>query len=80
MEINKQDITRLTALGDSVFQKKLESALDAAGASDAVREKLTGNIPQIKKTLESLTQKDLEMLAQKLDEATINAVKDSLGQ
>lgn len=80
MDINKNEIDRITALDDSVFKEKLENALNAAGAADQVKEKLTQNISQLKKTLGALSQSDLEMLSKKLDEATLNAVKDSLNR
>ncbi|MBE6689564.1 MAG: hypothetical protein E7588_09900 [Ruminococcaceae bacterium] len=80
MDINKADIDRLTNLGDGVFEKKLQQALDAAGASDDTVKKLSANIPQIKKTLKSLSQSDLEALADKLDEKAIENIKNKLSE
>ena len=80
MDINKADIDRLTNLGDGVFEKKLQQVLDAAGASEDVTKKLSANIPQIKKTLQSLSQSDLEALAGKLDEKAIENIKNKLSE
>ncbi len=80
MDINKEDILRMTALSDEVFKKKLEGALDSAQASQEMKDKLCANIPQIKQTLSSLTNEDLELISKRLDQATLNVVKDSLKQ
>ena len=80
MEIRKEDIDRLSTLDDKEFASRLTSALNAAGASTTVKSKFTDNIPQIKKALQSLSQKDIEALCEKLDENALNALKTEISQ
>lgn len=80
MEPNKKQLQQITALSDGEFKSKLEEALEAAGASDSVKARLTHNIPQLKRTLESLSEQDLALLAQSIDQATLDAVKKSLSE
>lgn len=80
MDIDETKLREMASLSDDVFGEKLEEALNAAGATDSVKAKFAQNIPQIKKALDGLSARDLELLAQKLDGATIDALKDSLGE
>lgn len=80
MDINEKRLREMTSLSDDVFGQKLEEILIAAGATDSAKAKFAQNIPQIKKALDSLSARDLELLAQKLDGATIDTLKDSLGE
>lgn len=78
MEIDEKRLREMKTLSDGAFRQKLEEALEAAGATDDVKAKFTQNVSQIKKALDTLSARDLELLAQKLDEATLNTIKDSL--
>ena len=80
MQITKEDIDRLSALDDSEFSAKLMSALSAAGAAQSVKSKFTDNIPQIKKALQSLSPGDIEALCKKLDDASLDALKNEIMQ
>lgn len=80
MDIDEKRLRETASLSDDVFGQKLEEALNAAGASAGMKAKFAQNIPQIKKALDTLSARDLELLAQKLDGATLDALKDSLGE
>ncbi|MBQ9940387.1 MAG: hypothetical protein IJO74_02480 [Clostridia bacterium] len=78
MEINKNQLDKITSLSDSEFSQKLKTALDNAGASPEVIQRMGENIPLLKQTLRSLSQKDLENILQKMDRQTIDDIKKSL--
>ena len=78
MDIDKKQLDKMASMEDSEFRKRLESALDSAGAAPEVKSRLAGNIPLLKQTLGSLTQRDLETLVQKIDSDTLEKIKKSL--
>ncbi len=80
MEPNKKQLQQITALSDDEFKNKLNEALIAVGASDSVKARLTQNIPQLKRTLEALSEQDLALLAQSIDQAMPDAIKKSLSE
>lgn len=80
MDINKDQLDKLTMMSDMDFKSTLENALSAAGADSNLTSRLGENIPQIKKVLASLSEQDIQALSQKLDPATLNAIKDTLNK
>ncbi|MBQ9922952.1 MAG: hypothetical protein IJO52_12265 [Clostridia bacterium] len=78
MDIDKKDIDALVSMSDNDFCKKFSSALESAGASDDVMKRFCQNVPQLKKTLSSLSPDDVETLVRRIDPEALEKIRKSL--
>ena len=79
MEIDKKKILdKFTSLNEKDFKAKLIEALAAAGANNNVQQKIMSNIPQLKKALESMSQEDLDLLANNLGDDKLKQILNSI--
>ena len=75
MSIDKKDIERVVALNDEVFRAQVQKAVQSAGLDPRLTSRILKDSDKIKKTLQTLSDKDLEKLSETLKSNKLDSIE-----
>ena len=76
MSIDKKDIDKVIGLSKKDFDEKLAEAVNSVGIDKKISETLLRDSDKIKKTLESLTDKEISALSETLKKNNLARIEE----